>query len=229
MQPSRRAPRHRPPRGAPPPPPGGRLSTSSPTDLRPPAPGQTSSLPGPRAAQAGRRLPRQASPVSGCRRPRPAPRASSLPLSNPKPRAPTGPCASAPTKPAARRTRRGAGSGSGGARAWRRHPRAGRVQRAGAVGTWRAEKGEESILLGANAFYARFRSSSLALLPLPERVRLSRWDLAGAEGEAEGTQWPGGRAAPLPLSRVSGWTTVNVAMSAVGAEVTLGFSISNRL
>ncbi|KAI4586933.1 hypothetical protein MJG53_004720 [Ovis ammon polii x Ovis aries] len=29
--------------------------------------------------------------------------------------------------------------------------------------------------------------------------------------------------------RVSGWTTVNVAMSAVGAEVTLGFSISNRL
>lgn len=91
------------------------------------------------------------------------------------------------------------------------------------------ERGRKYPALGANAFYARFRSSSLALLPLPERVRLSRWDLAGAEWEAEGTQWPGGRAAPLPLSRVSGWTTVNVAMSAVGAEVTLGFSISNRL
>ncbi|KAF7482588.1 Hypothetical predicted protein, partial [Marmota monax] len=71
--------------------------------------------------------------------------------------------------------------------------------------------------------------SSLFLLALPERVLLSRWELSGAEAAAEGAQWPGGRAAPLPLSRVSGWTTVNVAMSAVGAEVTLSFSISNRL
>lgn len=102
------------------------------------------------------------------------------------------------------------------------------MQLEGAAGTWRAEKGEESILLSART-PSLLRSSSLALLPLPERVRLSWWQLAGTEEVAEGTQWPDRRAAPLPLSRVSGWTTVNVAMSAVRAEVTLGFSISNRL
>lgn len=88
------------------------------------------------------------------------------------------------------------------------------------------KRGRKYPALGANALPPS--PSSLSLLPLPERVRLSRWQLAETESEAEGTQQPGGRAAPLPLSRVSGWTTVNVAMSAVGAEVTLGFSISNR-
>ena len=89
------------------------------------------------------------------------------------------------------------------------------------------EKGEESVLLSAR------KPSPLvlaALLPLPERCLAVRVGVGGARGGGwRGPQRPGGRAAPLPLSRVSGWTTVNVAMSAVGAEVTLGFSISNRL
>lgn len=90
------------------------------------------------------------------------------------------------------------------------------------------EKGEESVLLSARKPSPRLILA--ALLPLPERCLAVRVGVGGARGGGwRGTHWPEGRAAPLPLSRVSGWTTVNVAMSAVGAEVTLGFSISNRL
>lgn len=187
----------------------------------------------------------QAAPSPGfpglrCRRPRPAWRASSLPLSNgelpPCPSPTPSPGRLPVSAPPLQQSRRPRGDR---ARGWewqrgRQSPAKASLGRASAAcrdsgDVAGRERGRKYPALRANAFYARFRSSSLALLPLPERVRLSRWELAGAEREAEGTQWPGGRAAPLPLSRVSGWTTVNVAMSAVGAEVTLGFSISNRL
>lgn len=89
-------------------------------------------------------------------------------------------------------------------------------------------RGEESVLLRERKPPGLL--NLLAQLPLPERSLHSQWDWAGRRVKRCGpTLWPDGPAAPLPLSRVSGWTTVNVAMSAVGAEVTLGFSISNGL
>lgn len=88
--------------GAPPPPPGGRPSTRSQTDLRPPRrPGQTSSLPDPPGRAGGRAARSPGFP--GLRPQAPSPgAASSLPAPlQPRARAPTGPRASAATKPAA--------------------------------------------------------------------------------------------------------------------------------
>ncbi|EGW03220.1 hypothetical protein I79_016383 [Cricetulus griseus] len=119
-------------------------------------------------------------------------------------------------------TQRGTRSGGWSIGALARHPRPGERNE-----KKRQEPGEERKCPapGAKASWADL----LAQLPLAERILLSQWDWAGRKGKAVRTQWPDGPAAPLPLSRVSGWTTVNVAMSAVGAEVTLSFSISNRL
>lgn len=102
-QPSRRAPQHQPPLVALRPPQGGSLGTRSRTDHRPPAHRQTSFFlnPGPRWLAGS--FPARLSRSRVCRRPRPARRASSLPLCNPEPREPSGPRASAPTKPAAQR------------------------------------------------------------------------------------------------------------------------------
>lgn len=99
------------------------------------------------------------------------------------------------------------------------------AHREGAAGTRRGERGRKCPAPGAKPSWADPSPPAAPARAHPAfPVGLGR-----AEGEAVRTVWPDGPAAPLPLSRVSGWTTVNVAMSAVGAEVTLGFSISNRL
>lgn len=91
----------------------------------------------------------------------------------------------------------GAGSGSGGTRARRRHPWAGRAQRAGAVGTWRAEKGEESILLSARTpstlVFARPRSPC-CLCPSASGCPGGSWQ--GQRGRQRGRSGLAGE--PLP-------------------------------
>lgn len=100
-----------------------------------------------------------------------------------------------------------------------------RAQQEGAAGTRQGERGRKCPAPGAKPSWADPPPPAA-----PDRAHPAFLvGLGRAEGEAVRTVWPDGPAAPLPLSRVSGWTTVNVAMSAVGAEVTLGFSISNRL
>lgn len=94
-------------------------------------------------------------------------------------------------------TGRGAGSGSGGARARLRHSWAGRVQRAGAVETWRAEKGEESILLSARTpstlVFARPRSPSC---PCPSASGCPGGTWQGQSGRQRGRSGLAGE--PLP-------------------------------
>lgn len=94
-------------------------------------------------------------------------------------------------------TGRGAGSGSGGARARRRHPWAGRAQRAGTVGTWRAEKGEESILLSARTpstlVFARPRSPCC---PCPSASGCPGGSWQGQRGRQRGRSGLAGE--PLP-------------------------------
>lgn len=105
-----------------------------------------------------------------------------------QPRAPSGRLA-VPAPPLQQSRRPGGDPARG--REWRRgagargrHPWAGRGQRQGAAGTWRAEKGEESVLLSA-------RKPPLlvltARLPRPERGGRSGWRRRGRRG------WQGGR------------------------------------
>ncbi|XP_047302029.1 uncharacterized protein LOC124906984 [Homo sapiens] len=111
-------------------PPSGRRDSSSWTDPRPPAPGQTSFLPGPCAKQADRRLPRRSPLGSG--------RASllSAPLQPRAPGAYSRPRAAAPTKPEdRRRPGEGLGVAAGTPEPEGGVPSAGRVQWEGAAGT----------------------------------------------------------------------------------------------
>lgn len=178
-------------------------------------------LPSSWALGSRRQLPRQAFQVSGLQAPPPG-TASFLPA----PVQPGAPGAQRSPRsrsnkaggPAA--TRRGAGSGGGGGGARRRQPSAGRGRREAAAGTWRAETGEESVLPPA-------RTPSLPLCsPCPSASACPGGSWQGQRGWQRGRSGLAGEPLLLPLSRVSGWTTVNVAMSAVRAEVTLGFSIS---
>lgn len=122
-------------------------------------------------------------------------------------------------------TRQGTRIGGWSIGALTRHPRPGERCDKGRWGRGE-ERGVESVLLRARK---PPRLIVLAQLPPSRAHPAVPVGLGRAKEEAVRTLWPDVPAAPLPLSRVSGWTTVNVAMSALGAEVTLGFSISNRL